>query len=151
MPGYKGNVEPMQLLVHFLMFLTASASRLVVFTYGLSAMLYPYYAGGWPIFLFYVVLFLAAIILPIRSGLNPRFFKALVAAALFNFLFIYIAQADIGTPSTVYIDNGRPTLAGIVFQLTLCIGVLMFATGLSATIRDFGKHLNRYFSHSDGK
>ncbi len=137
--------------IHFLMLLMASAFGLVVFTYGLSGMMYPYYAGGWPIFLFYVALFLAALILPIMAGLNARFFKALVAAALFNFLFLYIAQADIDTPRAVYFDNGLPTLAGIIFQLTFCVGVLMFATGMSAAIREFGEHLNRYFSNSEGK
>lgn len=137
--------------VHFLMLLMASAFGLVVFLYGLSGMLYPYYAGGWPIFLFYAVLFLAAVILPIRAGLNALFFKALGGTGLFNFFFLYIAQADIGTPRTVYFDNGQPTLAGIVFQLTLCVGVLMFATGLSAAIRDFGEYLNRYFSNANRK
>lgn len=129
----------------------ASAFGLVVFSYGLSGMLYPYYVGGWPIFLIYVVLFLTALILPIKAGLNAKFFKALVATALFNFLFLYIAQANISTQRTAYFENGLPTLKGIIFQLTLCVGVLMFATGMSAAIRDFSAHLNRYFSNADGK
>lgn len=137
--------------VQFLVLLTASAFGLVVFSYGLGGMLYPYYAGGWPIFLFYIVLFLAALILPIKAGLNARFFKALVATLLFNFLFLYIARADIETTRTMYFDQGLPTLEGIVFQLTLCVGILMFATGISAVIREFGEYLNSYLSKADGK
>ena len=149
--GSVSKVELMHSPVQFLVLLTAIAFGLFVFTYGLAGMLYPYYPGGWPIFLFYVALFLAALILPIKAGLNKRFFKALVATALFNFLFLCIVQADIGTRRAVYFDNGLPTLAGIVFQLTLCLGILMFATGMSVAIREFSENLKRYFSNADGK
>ncbi|MEP1696654.1 MAG: hypothetical protein ABJJ69_08970 [Paracoccaceae bacterium] len=144
-------VELMHSPLQFLILLMATGFGLVVFVYGLSGMMYPFYAGGWPISLFYVFLFLAALILPLKAGLNARFFKALVTAALFNFLFLYIANANIGTSRALYFDNGVPTLAGIVFQLTFCVGVLMFAIGMSAIIRDFGEHLNRYFSNADGE
>ncbi|MEX0348995.1 MAG: hypothetical protein AB3N15_06175 [Paracoccaceae bacterium] len=129
--------------VRFLVLLAASTFGLAVFAYGVAGMLTPFYAGAWPIFLSYVVLFLAALLMPIKAGLNARFFKALTGAALFNFLFLYLAKANMETSREVLFVHGLPTLYGVIFQLTLCVGILMFATGMSSVIRDFSQLLAR--------
>lgn len=86
--GYLSKVELMHSPFRFLLLLMAGAFGFVVFAYGVSGMLYPCFAVGWPIFLFCVILFLAALTLPIKAGLNPRYFKALTTTVLFNLLFL---------------------------------------------------------------
>lgn len=110
-----------------------------IFSYGTAMMHSGYYAGAWPIFLYYSLFFICAVLLPIKAGLNATFLKSVAIILAFPFAILFAAQAQIKTPREVLFIDGLPTLRGAIAHSTLCIGIALFAVGLSALIRDVGK------------
>ena len=109
----------------------------VFFEYGLAAIGYPVFIGGWPITLFFTLLFFVILALRVEIGFNVLFLKTLLASFAFTFIMLFLGQANAETSREILFSRGLPTLFGGVWAVTLCVVIVMFACGLCAVLREF--------------
>lgn len=108
-------------------------------------MLYvPFYAGAWPINLFNALLFIAAILVPIRVGLNRRFLQAVVFKVLFDFGFLFAVGAVIATGRSTLFVEGLPTTPGLLVHFALCVCVVLTAAGFAELLHDLRTKMHRW-------
>jgi hypothetical protein len=109
----------------------------VFFEYGLAAIGYPVFIGGWPITLFFTLLFFVILALRVKIGLNVLFLNTVLAPLAFTFIMIFLGKVNAETSREILFSRGLPTLFGGVWVATLCVAIVMFACGLCAVLRDF--------------
>lgn len=130
--------------------LIVSTAGLVVFLYGVSFALFPFYAGASPIFILATGLFYAAVLLPIQAGLNARVFTTWLLLVALNMALFYVGREDVETSRSTLFVGGVPTAEGLIFQLTIWLAILMFATGLSLIIRQFSDRIRHGGQRGNG-
>lgn len=89
------------------------------------------YAGGWPIFLFYIFVFASVFFLRIRIQVSVGFVVAIIASVTFSLMILHFG--NVTAPGLF--ANGMPTVLGVVLQLAVSAIAVVLAVAASAIIR----------------
>lgn len=116
---------------------------LVILMYAVGTLFSGIYAGGWPLFMYFVCLYLYLFCFPLQNKLNRQYLVCLLVTVGFTFSFLIIAKANIGSERTPIFRSGVPTIKGIIVQISVCIFLLSGCIGLSQLFKSAIKKIAR--------